>query len=103
MISQLFPGDTPETSYTIQYYLMEEAPVTDDDKKEAKEQFEFLKYVVSEEDYSTGIALQKNLKFGAMEHVLFGKNEGGGQNFHKWVDAIVNASDEELPKLFQTG
>ena len=49
--------------------------MTDDDKKEAAEQFEFLKYVVSEEDYATGISLQKNLTFGAMDHVLFGKNE----------------------------
>ena len=103
MISQLFPGSTPDTSTTIQYYLMEKEPVTDDDKVEAQEQFDFLKFVVSEEDYRTGIALQKNLSFGAMDHVLYGKNEGGSQAFHKWVNAIVNASDEELPKLFQTG
>lgn len=103
MISQLFPGATPDTSNTIQYYLMEKAPLTDDDKREAKEQFDFLKYVVSEEDYKTGIALQKNLSIGAPEYVLYGKNEGGSQNFHKWVEAIVEASDEELPKLFQTG
>ena len=103
MISQLFPGDTPDTSKTIQYYLMEKEPVTDDDKREAAEQFDFLKYVVSEEDYKTGVALQKNLSVGALQHVLYGKNEGGSQNFHKWVEAIVNASDEELPKLFQTG
>ncbi len=103
MISQLFPGDRPETSMTVQYYLMEKQPVTDDDKREAKEQFDFLKYVVSEEDYKTGIALQKNLSLGVLDHVLYGKNEGGSQNFHKWVEAIVGASDEDLPKLFQTG
>ncbi len=103
MISQLFPGATPDTSNTIQYYLMEKEPLTDDDKREAKEQFDFLKYVVSEEDYKTGIALQKNLGVGALDHVLYGRNEGGSQNFHKWVEAIVNASDEELTKLFQTG
>lgn len=103
MISQLFPGATPDTSTTIQYYLMEKEPVTDDDQVEAKEQFDFLKFVVSEEDYRTGIALQKNLSFGAMDHVLYGRNEGGSQSFHKWVNAIVNASDEELPGLFQNG
>ena len=27
----------------------------------------------------TGIALQKNLDVGARDHVLFGRNEGGGQ------------------------
>ena len=103
MISQLFPGATADTSTTIQYYLMEKAPLTDDDKREAQTQFDFLKYVVSEEDYKTGVALQKNLRFGALDHVLYGRNEGGSQNFHKWVQAIVEASDEALPKLFQTG
>ncbi|MGI9324172.1 MAG: aromatic ring-hydroxylating oxygenase subunit alpha [Pseudomonadales bacterium] len=102
MISQLFPGETIDKSTTVQYYLMEKEPLTDDDNRETKEQFDFLKYVVSEEDYKTGIALQKNLEFGALDHVLYGKNEGGSQSFHKWVEAIVNASDDELPKLFQS-
>jgi hypothetical protein len=103
MISQLFPGATPETSYTNQIFLMEKAPDTDALKKEAKQQFEFLKYVVQEEDYATGIALQKNLNVGVRDHVLFGKNEGGGQRFHQWVDTLLETSDEDLPKLFQTG
>jgi hypothetical protein len=37
------------------------------------------------------------------DHVLFGKNEGGGQRFHQWVDTLLETSDEDLPKLFQTG
>ncbi len=103
MISQLFPGDTPETSYTNQIFLMEKEPDTEQLKKEAAEQFAFLEYVVREEDYATGIALQKNLDVGAKSHVLFGQNEGGGQAFHRWVDTILETSDEDLPKLFQTG
>lgn len=103
MISQLFPGETPETSYTNQIFLMETAPDTDALKKDAKQQFEFLKYVVQEEDYATGIALQKNLNTGVRNHVLFGKNEGGGQRFHQWVDTLLETTDEDLPKLFETG
>ena len=103
MISQLFPGETPETSRTVQYYLMEKAPDSEGLESEAKEQFDFLKFVVGEEDYATGNALQKNLSVGARDYIVFGKNELGGQNFHKWVDAIVEASDEDLPKLFKTG
>ena len=67
MISQLFPGETPETSRTVQYYLMEKAPDTNDLELEAKEQFDFLKFVVGEEDYATGNALQKNLSVGARD------------------------------------
>ena len=79
---------------------MEKEPDTDQLKAEAQQQFDFLKYVVQERDYATGIALQKNLDVGAKTHVMFGKNEGGGQAFHKWVDKILDASDEELLGLF---
>jgi nitrite reductase/ring-hydroxylating ferredoxin subunit len=103
MLSQLFPGETPETSYTNQIFLMESAPDTDELKAEAQQQFDFLKFVVQEEDYATGIAQQKNLHVGAKSHVMFGKNEGGGQAFHCWVDDILETSDEDLNKLFQTG
>ena len=82
---------------------MEQAPDTDELEKEAQEQFKFLEYVVQEEDYATGIALQKNLDVGAKSHVLFGKNELGGQRFHEWVDTLLETPDEELPKLFTTG
>lgn len=103
MISQLFPGDTPETSYTNQIFLMEKAPDSPELRREADKQFEFLEYVVAEEDYATGIALQKNLSVGARDHVLFGKNERGGQAFHQWVDTLIETDDADLPKLFQTG
>ena len=43
------------------------------------------------------------METGAKEHVLFGRNEAGGHNFHRWVDTILETSDEDLPKLFQTG
>ncbi len=102
MISQLFPGKTPSTSYTVQNYLMEKEP-DDEARKAALNQFEFLRYVVQEEDYATGIKQQKALETNTKDHVLFGRNEGGGHNFHRWVDTILDTSDEDLPKLFQTG
>ena len=103
MISQLFPGETPESSYTVQNFLMEHPPETEEAKAAAKKQFELLKYVVREEDYATGIALQKNLPSGAKSHVLFGRNEAGGQEFHKWVEAILNTPDDQLCDLFANG
>ncbi|MEM7001611.1 MAG: aromatic ring-hydroxylating dioxygenase subunit alpha [Pseudomonadota bacterium] len=101
MISQLFPGDTPETSYTIQNYLMENPPADDEVAASARQQFDFLKYVVQEEDYATGLALQKNLPVGAKKQVMFGRNEAGGQDFHKWVDRIIETPDEGLADLFK--
>ena len=100
MISQLFPGDTPGTSYTIQNYLMEKEPADEEARKAAHDQFDFLRYVVQEEDYATGLKQQKALETGAREHVVFGKNEGGGHNFHRWVDTLLETSDKDLPGLF---
>jgi nitrite reductase/ring-hydroxylating ferredoxin subunit len=103
MLSQLFPGETPGTSYTIQHYMMEKPPADEAAIKAARDQFDFLKYVVQDEDYATGLKQQKALETRAKEHVLFGRNEEGGHNFHRWVDTIIETSDEDLPKLFQTG
>ncbi len=103
MISQLFPGATPLESITVQNYLMENAPADDQACAEAQEQFKFLEYVVREEDYATGLKQQRALLTGAMPHVMFGRNEGGGQRFHGWVERLVQTDDQMLPALFQNG
>ena len=103
MISQLFPGETPLQSYTVQNYLMEKPPADEETAQAAHEQFKFLEYVVQEEDYATGLRQQKALLTGAMPHVQFGRNEGGGQRFHAWVDRLLETDDQALPTLFQNG
>jgi phenylpropionate dioxygenase-like ring-hydroxylating dioxygenase large terminal subunit len=99
MLSQLFPGETPSTSYTVQHYLMENTP-TEEQAEAAKAQFEFLKYVVEQEDYATGIKQQLALESGGKEHVMFGRNEGGGQRFHDWVERLISTPDKDLHGLF---
>ncbi len=99
MISQLFPGDSPSESYTVQNYVMENEP-TEEAIPLAEEQFKLLEYVVREEDYATGIRQQKALETGLKETVMFGRNEGGGQCFHKWLDRLLAADDQSLPRLF---
>ena len=103
MISQLFPGATPQESWTVQNYLMEKPPADEETRKQAHEQFKFLEYVVEEEDYATGLRQQKALLTGNMPHVMFGRNEGGGQRFHGWVDRLLKTDDQALPSLFLNG
>lgn len=100
MISQLFPGRNVGESITVQNYLMEDEP-DEARAKEAREQFKFLRYVVEQEDYATGLKQQQALKTGAKPHVLFGRNESGGHNFHRWVDRLLKTEDEQLEDLFQ--
>ena len=100
MISQLFPGDTPETSVTVQNFL---ATFTPDDESMTviDKQMDFLLHVVRDEDYYTGNRIQRTVKTGAKTEFVFGRNEGPCQRFHGWVDDIIAAdSDEALAALF---
>ena len=100
MLSQLFPGPTPDTSTTIQTFLHTRPP--DDEQAVAvAEQMEFLRYVVAEDDYFTGKRLQRTLRTGMREFVQFGRNEGGGQRFHRFVDRLIATEDEDVAALFK--
>ena len=103
MISQLFPGSDPDTSVTHQNFLATFEP-NSEQKEEIARTMEFLRYVVAEEDYFTGNRIQKTVKTGAKSHFYFGRNEEGGQRFHRWTDALLEAqSDEDLLLLYKKG
>lgn len=99
LISQLLPGAVVGESLTRQIYLMREKP-SPEQEAAARQQFDFLEVVVRDEDYATGLRQQRALDHGTLSHVLFGRNEGGAQVFHRWTDMIIAASDAELPALF---
>jgi carnitine monooxygenase subunit len=101
-LAQLFPGPTPDRSTTVMTYLVPGEP-TDEQRDAAEGQVAFLERVVRDEDYATGIGITRGLRTGAKEHVLFGRNEGGLQRFHRWVDALVATDDADLPALLATG
>ncbi|MFB3104960.1 MAG: SRPBCC family protein, partial [Pseudomonadales bacterium] len=100
MISQLFPGDTPLESHTVQNYVLEELPATDEMRDAANEQFKLLEYVVREEDYATGLRQQRALMNRPGAEVMFGRNEGGGQHFHGFLDRLLECEDADLAELF---
>ena len=100
MVSQLFPGDTPEESFTVQNYVMETLPDDEEKRKAAEEQFAFLEVVVRDEDYATGLMQQRALRKRDGFDMLFGRNEGGGQHFHRFLDSLLDCEDEALPGLF---
>jgi phenylpropionate dioxygenase-like ring-hydroxylating dioxygenase large terminal subunit len=99
LVSQLFPGASVGESLTLQTYLMEETP-SDEARAAVEKMFELLGYVVREEDYATGLRQQRGLATGAKSHVLFGRNEGGGQRFHRWLERLLATDDAALPNAF---
>ncbi len=98
MVSQLLPGDAPGSSVTYQNFLATFEP-TPDTQQSIDMRMAFLLDVVRDEDYATGLGIQKALRTGIREHVLFGRNEAGGQRFHAWVERFLAAGDDELPAL----
>ncbi len=107
MVSMLYPGDDAGSSFTTQMFLHSgPAPVGDADiAAEAdyvKQRMDFNHHVVQDEDYFTGLRIQRALRSGGKQHNLFGRNEGGGQRFHGFLDRLLETPDDELAALFKS-
>ncbi len=107
MVSMLYPGDDPGSSFTTQMFL-HSGPVpveADDIATEAdyvKKRMDFNHHVVQDEDYFTGLRIQRALRSGGKQFNLFGRNEGGGQRFHGFLDTLLDTPDDELSSLFKS-
>lgn len=102
MVSQLFPGAQVGESVTIQNFLATREP-DEAERAAIAETMRLLEHVVRDEDYFTGLRIQRALETGALRDVLFGRNEWGGQRFHRFVDALLETEDALLPALFAAG
>ena len=100
MVSVLLPGSDPGSSATVQTFLHSQPDAPGQAESIAKT-MAFLHHVVQDEDYFTGLRLQKALRTGAKTDVLFGRNEGGGQRFHRWVDTLLATDDIDVSALFK--
>ncbi len=107
MVSMLNPGDEPGTSTTTQLFL-HTGPVPETDaEREAqaayvKKRMDFNHHVVKDEDYATGLRIQRALRSGGKQVNLFGRNEGGGQRFHGFVERLLQVDDADLATFFKT-
>ena len=101
-VARLFPGPTPETSITHLDFISL-TPPDDEYQSLIEKQIEFLVHVVQDEDYATGLKIQKTLATGAKTELYFGRNEGGAQYVHGWIDKILDTPDDELNALFTSG
>jgi carnitine monooxygenase subunit len=64
---------------------------------------DFQGHVVRDEDYHLGLRTQRAIRSGAKAEFVFGRNEGGGHRFHRWVDALVAADDDQLDEVYARG
>ena len=101
-VARIFPGATPDESVTYLDFIST-APLTDEYIETANKQIAFLEMVVRDEDYATGLKIQRTVKTGAKKEFVFGRNEGGAQYVHGWLDALLETPDHELSDLFRRG
>ena len=102
VISQLFPGPTPSTSVTVQTHLTAGPPPDEARMALIDKHMDLLLRVVRDEDYATGKRIQQALQTGAKTELMFGRNEGACQRFHRWVEQLVGASSpDDTEALFR--
>jgi len=101
-VARVFPGATADESVTYLDFIST-APKTDEFIEAANKQISFLENVVRDEDYATGLKIQRTVKTGAKKVLHFGRNEGGAQYVHGWLDALLVTADEDLNELFRNG
>ncbi|MCL9982555.1 MAG: aromatic ring-hydroxylating dioxygenase subunit alpha [Erythrobacter sp.] len=101
LVSIVVPGAEVGTSTTTQTFLAETAP--DDATRAAMgEMCAFLAHVVGDEDLPTSAFQQKVMATGLVGEVRFGRNEGGLQHFHTWLERVITADDATLAELLGT-
>jgi phenylpropionate dioxygenase-like ring-hydroxylating dioxygenase large terminal subunit len=101
-VARVFPGATADESVTYLDFIST-APKTEEFIEAANKQISFLENVVRDEDYATGLKIQRTVKTGAKKVLHFGRNEGGAQYVHGWLDALLVTADEDLNELFRNG
>lgn len=95
MVSQLFPV-APDRCITIQNHVNTRDPATftPEDHEAMQKRIALYAKIVRDEDYSSSFSIQDGLNSGANQEMLFGRNEGGAQNFHRSVAHYVQAYRE---------
>ena len=89
LVSQIFPGDTPDTTVTIQSILSARKPETDEELEACEAFSKLANYAVKQEDYPIGFGIQQGLASGANDHFVIGRNEPGIQHYHHTVERVM--------------
>lgn len=85
LVSQVFPGPTPDTTVTRQTVLCATVPATEPEREAAELFSAMTLQAVQEEDYKIGFGIQEAIRSGANTEFLFGRNEPAVQHYHQWV------------------
>jgi phenylpropionate dioxygenase-like ring-hydroxylating dioxygenase large terminal subunit len=99
LVSQMLPI-APDRCITNQIHVNPRDPAQDSPEQlqAMRERIALYAKIVRDEDYSTSFSIQAGLQSGAHTEILFGRNEGGAQNFHRSVAHYVQEYRDEKSK-----
>jgi phenylpropionate dioxygenase-like ring-hydroxylating dioxygenase large terminal subunit len=89
LVSQVFPGPTPDTTLTRQTVLAARIPRTDQEREATETFSQVVLQAVRDEDYAIGASVQAAIHTGANPSFTIGRNEPAVQHFHKMVEAYA--------------
>ena len=92
LISQILPGDGPDSTVTIQTIMAAKEPVSEEEKAKTEAFSEMSRYAVGVEDYPIGNSIQDCVGSGANDFFLIGRNELGIQHYQKGVEKYSKVS-----------
>ena len=90
LVSQIFPGPTPDTTTTVQMVLAASKPESADELAATQNFSAMVLQAVADEDYRLGLLIQEGISSGANTQFLYGKNEPAVQNYHRWIDRFMS-------------
>jgi phenylpropionate dioxygenase-like ring-hydroxylating dioxygenase large terminal subunit len=92
MVSQVYPGATPDTTITRQTILAAKAPETAEEQQATADFSEMTLVAVRDEDYAIGAKIQQALPSGANDAFVFGRNEIALQHYHTQVARFAGSN-----------
>jgi phenylpropionate dioxygenase-like ring-hydroxylating dioxygenase large terminal subunit len=95
LVTQVYPGPTPDTTVTRQTVLAGKAPTNPEEEAATAAFSEMTLTAVRDEDYAVGAMIQQALPSGANTEFIFGRNEIALQHYHRYVahfahDAVLS-------------
>jgi hypothetical protein len=97
LVSQVFPGPTPETTVTRQSVLSARVPQTDEEKAATEAFSQIGLKAVRDEDYVIGAGVQSAIHSGANQAFTIGRNEPAVQHFHRMVERFAGPCPASSP------
>lgn len=94
LVSQIFPGPTPDTTTTIQMVMAAREPKTPEELAATRHFDDMVVQAVQDEDYRLGFAIQEGINSNANHQFLYGKNEPAVQNYHNWIARFMNQDSD---------